>query len=619
MRRRLLALLATLALSAGTLALATEPGAASGPRPFGRDCQSTLGVRWCPANGQKVKSWDGTPLDADVTLPPTGTGPWPTILLLHGLGGDKSQLEPNAPQQTGVAPRILPSRYHYNNLYYARRGYAVISYTTRGFGESCGGNGTPAAWLQTGVCAKGFIRLADQRYEARDSQTLLGMLADQGITKPTKIGVTGFSYGGGMAAQLAHLRNKVRLPDGRFVPWRSPRGKSMAIGAAYGQWLWTDMLNALTPNGRYLDFDNRTIYSSKAPDGVMVQSYLRALYGLAATEGYLAQPRTPLPGLPDTTQWDLTTAIAQLELGEPYSAGLRDTLAKIRKYHGSLDIPGQPAPMLLESGWNDDLFPPAESIRMYKRTRAAYPKAYVAMLLGDLGHGRDFNKQRVSEAFNDLASGFFDRHLRGKATGPAQHSVTIYTTTCPKSALDRGPYRSAGWASAHPGRWRFGTAAAQTIDSTGGNPLTGNHYDPIPQTNPLGTGEPCKSIPVERSAGTAVYQRKVTEAFTMMGLPTIRMQVATTGRYGQVAGRLWDVAPDGTQRLITRGVYRLTPGQQGQVTFQLHGNAYRFHAGHIVKLELAPSDAPYYRASNGTFKVVVTGASVALPTREPRP
>jgi len=37
------------------------------------------------------------------------------------------------------------------------------------------------------------------------------------------------------------------------------------------------------------------------------------------------------------------------------------------------------------------------------------------------------------------------------------------------------------------------------------------------------------------------------------------------------------------------------------VTFQLHGNGYQFPAGDTVKLELLGRDAPYYRASNGTF------------------
>jgi predicted acyl esterase len=79
-------------------------------------------------------------------------------------------------------------------------------------------------------------------------------------------------------------------------------------------------------------------------------------------------------------------------------------------------------------------------------------------------------------------------------------------------------------------------------------------------------------------------------------------------------GRLWDVLPDGSQRLISRGVYRLTDNQQGQVTFQLHGNGYQLAAGDTVKLELLGRDAPYYRASNGTFTIAVANLTVTLPT-----
>lgn len=626
LRQRLAAVLGIAALGLTTLGLLPPPsdGAAAGPRPFGRSCLATLQVRWCPANGALVPSWDGTPLDADVTLPATGSGPWPTILLLHGLGGDKSQLEPNAPQQTGVAPRILPSTYHYSNLWFARRGYAVLSYTARGFGDSCGGGGTPAAWTQTsGPCANGFIHLADQRYEARDSQTLLGILADQGITKPTRIGVTGFSYGGGMAVQLAFLKNRIRLPDGRYAPWRSPQGRSMAIGAAYGQWQWSDLLASLLPNGRFLDFDIRTIGRTLQPLGVMVQSYIHALYGLAASEGFVAIPDTGLPGTPDTADWDLTSTIEKLDAGEPYGADLRATLAGYRRFHGSVGIPGRPAPLLLESGWADDIFPPTESLRAYNQVRARFPRAYVRMLLGDLGHGRDANKPRVSRAFNQAASDFFDHFLRGVGRVPATGSVLTYTTTCPASGPDAppdgGPYRASSWARVHPGRWRLAHPAAQQVDSTGGNPLTGLNFDPIPQTNPLGTGQPCKTIAAETSPGTAIVRRKVTRGFTMLGLPTIRARISSTGTGGELAGRLWDVTPGGQQRLISRAVYRLTDGQDGALVFQLHGNGYRFRPGHVVKLELAPSDAPYYRASNGVFSVTVTDLRVALPTLERRP
>lgn len=589
---------------------ASGPAQAAGPAPFGRTCSAVDGVRFC--TGAKVPSFDGTPIDVDVTLPPTGTGPWPTIVLLHGLGGDKSALQPSTPQTTTLAPRILPLTEHYNNLYYAQRGYAVVATTARGFGQSCGGGGTPAAWLQTGACADGFIRLADQRYEARDTQHLLGLLADQGVTQPTKIGVTGFSYGGGEALQLGELKDKVRLPDGTFVPWRSPQGTPMRIGAAYGAWLWSDLMSAVMPNGRFRDDVPATAGTSLQPIGVMTQSYTRALYALAASTGYVANPAKP-----GTRPWDLTTAVAQMELGEPYGTALKATATEFRTYHGSVDVPGAPAPLLLESGWNDDFFPITESLREYVSVRAQHPNAHVSMMLGDVGHARDANRHRASLAFNDTAFRFFQQHLKGIAGGPANGSVLAYTTTCPAvgdtAVEDGGPYRAASWAALHPGRLTFGSPAAQTVGPVTSDPTIGLKFDAIPSTNPLGTMDPCKTITATKPLGSAFYSRDVTEPQVLLGRPEIRATVTTKGTGGQLAGRLWDVSPDGRQRLVTRGVYRLNPHQTGTIVFQLNGNGYTFEPSHEIRLEIAPSDAPTYRASSTLFTASLRDLTVSLP------
>jgi pimeloyl-ACP methyl ester carboxylesterase len=630
MRRSLALAVIAASLTLSAPALTSSPAAAAPPTPLGHTCVATDGVRFC--TGDKTPSWDGTPLDADVTLPPTGSGPWPTIVLLHGLGGDKTGLQPNVPQTSTLAPRILPLTEHYNNLYFAKRGYAVIAASARGFGQSCGGGGTPLAWLQTGACATGFIRLADQRYEARDTQYLLGLLADQGITQPTKIGVTGFSYGGGEAVQLGELRDKIRLPDGTFQAWKSPQGKSMSIGAVYAQWLWTDLISAVMPNGRFLDYRPATGNSTLAPLGVMSQSYTRALYALAATTGYVVQPQVsgltlpPLPGAPlpinppliaGSSPWDLTTAVALMELGEPYGEQMKAIAEDFRRYHGSVDIPGAPAPLLLESGWNDDFFPATESLREYNSVRAEHPGSYVAMLLGDVGHSRDANRHRASLAFNDAASAFFDAKLKGVAGGPANGSVLAYTTTCPAvgatAVQDGGPYRASSWAAIHPDKVLLSGSAMQKIDSLGGDLTVGLNFDPIPSTNPLGTGEPCKTIGATQATGTAIYRRPIIKGITLLGRPTIRATIKTTGTGGQIAARLWDITPDGQQRLVTRGVYRLLDNQTGAITFQLNGNGYTFGPGHTVKLELAPSDAPTYRASTSLFSVDVSDLTLTLP------
>jgi hypothetical protein len=68
--------------------------------------------------------------------------------------------------------------------------------------------------------------------------------------------------------------------------------------------------------------------------------------------------------------------------------------------------------------------------------------------------------------------------------------------------------------------------------------------------------------------------------------------------------------------MVTRGVYRLLDNQTGTITFQLHGNGYKFAAGHTVKLELLPQDSPYYQNTKGVFTVKVSKVTLELPTLE---
>jgi predicted acyl esterase len=185
---------ATIAAAVAVLALPAAAEAAP-PLPFGHACTPQSGVLFCPtaSDDQRVPSFDGVPLDVDVTLPPTGDGPFPTIVILHGFGGSKGDFEAvNAEglQANGV---VKTTAYHNNNVFYAQRGYAVVNYSARGFGRSCG---APDSRASPG-CDRGWIHLADQRYEVRDTQHLLGLLVDQGVSRADALGVTGESYGGG--------------------------------------------------------------------------------------------------------------------------------------------------------------------------------------------------------------------------------------------------------------------------------------------------------------------------------------------------------------------------------------------------------------------------------------
>jgi fermentation-respiration switch protein FrsA (DUF1100 family) len=593
------------ALLAAIGAVALPAGAAAAPpSPFGHACSAVNGVRFCPtsADALRVKSFDGVPLDVDVTLPPTGDGPFPTIVMLHGFGGSKTDFEQNK-ADGNAQPSEAPGSaqvYHWNNVHYAQRGYAVVNYSARGFGRSCGATDSRA----DPGCVKGWLHLADQRYEAHDTQYLLGLLVDQGVSKAGSLGVTGISYGGGQSLELAWLRDRVRNPDGSFAAWNSPNGTPLAIGAAYPRWLWSDLVNALLPNGRYADFRNSAPTESRDPIGVAIQSYVAGLYALGSSTGFYSPPGAD-PGA------DLTSWFARINAGEPYGDDARAIVDEIRGFHQGFGLSGTPAPLLLESGWTDDLFPSSESLRVYNALRAADPNAQVSLQFGDLGHSRGSNKPNADRAFNDQGTAFFDARLRGVGSAPAAGSVTTFTQTCPRAAAAGGPFRAASWNEIHPGAVLFDSSGAQQISSTGGNAATGQGLDPIG-----GGADACKDFADETASGTAVYRGPKSLGFTLMGQPTVSATIETTGANGQIAARLWDVDANGRQVLVSRGAYRLRDDQRGPLVFQLHGGGYRFAVGHRPKLELLGRDVPYLRASNGSFSVKVSALAVSLPVAE---
>src|SRR3954451_2802794 len=83
------------AAAAAAFALAPTAAAEAAPTPFGHSCTAQNDVRFCPTSdlASRPLSFDGTPIDVDVTLPAEGNGPFPTILLLHGLGQNKTSFE----------------------------------------------------------------------------------------------------------------------------------------------------------------------------------------------------------------------------------------------------------------------------------------------------------------------------------------------------------------------------------------------------------------------------------------------------------------------------------------------------------------------------------------------
>ena len=586
---------AAVVLATALAAVSVAPARASFPSLYGGDLscapQPASGdVRLCAG---PTTTWDGaTKIDVNVILPPEPAsgpdGPYPLIGNFHGWGGAKIGIDP---QTQG----------------WAQSGYAVFSMSDRGWGNSCGA-ADPDRFPLSSACAAGYNHLMDTRYEVRDAQYLISVLADEGVAAPQKIGATGYSYGGGLSMALAALRDRTMLPDGSLAPWKSPGGTPMAIAAAVPQWPWSDLAYSLLPNGATLDYVADAPYlgpDGTAPIGIEKASYVSGLFALGQTMSNYALPGTD-PGA------DLVTWYGLISAGEPYdeNPATGPLVAEITSHHSSyyIDHSQPPAPLLIQSGWNDDLFPVDEAIRFYNRTRSQFPGNPVSLFFMDDGHARSQSKQPDVEAFRARQNAWFDHYLKGVGAAP-ESSATALTTAC--GGPSEGPYAAATWAGLAPGEIRFEREAAQTIVPGSGDPTIGQAFDPI------AGGGACATAPGADQAGVATYRLPAAPApgFTLLGSPTIVADIASPGPQSELAGRLLDVSPGGTETLVARGLLRPDGGGAG-VVFQLHPQAYRFAAGHVPKLELLPSDAPYARPSNAQAPIVVSNLELRLPVRE---
>jgi dienelactone hydrolase len=606
------------ALAAPALAglLAPAPAAAASPGVFAghtvsgqavpcvaqadgtRVCHGDYGSSGGP--DLRLKSFDGTPLAFYVTLPPAadGAGPYPLIVLSHGW--DEPTSGPDDTQYFGPTADQ-----------WAKDGYAVLQLVARGFGDSCGSGASRMA--DPSGCAQGFIRLDDERYEARDAQYATGLLVDEQLADPNRIGVSGESYGGGVSLELATLNDRVMNADGTLSPWRSPNGTPLHIAAAAPVIPWSDLVYSLLPNGRTLDSQITSSTADLQPLGVEKLSFVSGLFAEGQAGGYYAPP-----GVDE--QADLPAWYASINAGEPYNTPEDESIAtQIARFHspyylldgayGTAEAP--PAPLLIANGFTDDLFPVDEALRYYNLEHALYPSDPIELLDGDFGHMRAQNKPGDKTLLKDAIEAFFDHYVKGSGSAPPL-GATATIETCPASAPSGGPYHASSFAALAPGVVEHSFKAAQTVLSGGGDPSASKAFDPV------AGGGACATVPAgEQGTGVASYRLPAAtgNGYTLLGAPVVSAELSATGSFPQLDAWLLDVDPmAGTETLVARGVYR--PDETGRQTFQLHPGAWHFAAGHIPELELLGQDPPYARPSNGSFQITVSNLQLTLPVHE---
>ena len=633
MRRGLLLLLlfAGLTLPAGSALAAELPDSFTSSCPTESPDGSYGGVRICSGT---VTSFDGATMDVDLTQPMHDTGRrHPLIVMLHGFGNDKHEWESTTDEGDGA------DKYHWNNRWLAKHGYYVLSYTARGFrtDEPSRPDQPPTPRSPNGSMSlpNGTIHLKSRDYEIRDTQWLAALVADAYPVDPDRIAVTGGSYGG-IESWLQASQPTWTFPNehsGGELP-------ILNLQVAVAKYPSTDLAYSLAPNGHGGGPGLADLYESSQgrpdsdtgegnPVGVPKASYITGLYALGTQNGSFEDGSStdtpPCTYLECEGKISITGWKARVDAGDPYPDAdpvvqqIRRGLTEFRGAYyqdqgWSKQVDGRKVAVFSIQGWTDDLFPAVESFRMFKYLKRLDPRWPVEVALADVGHSRAQNKPESWHRLNAQAFGWLQSHING--SHEQRTTVSSEPTLCSVDAPAERLTATTPEGLAN-GRLSISFPGGTTVNDAGladpNGPATDAVSGPIIQP-----GDCRQSAGSPALGGHTVYSAPFTNTRTYVGIGTVKVPYTLLGAPDAaiLTARLFDVAPDGTELLMTRGAYRLDTAGAGVLELPLYGNHWRLRPGHRIRMDLTQVDSPTYRLSSAPSTISFPSATLTLPTRE---
>ncbi|MFG1652753.1 alpha/beta fold hydrolase [Micromonospora sp. NPDC049275] len=581
-RRRVIAAAVVVVLLAAAVTWAVWPQGSDV-----RTQSAMLTVRSGPSGDQPVD------LDTTLYLPDDASSgrKVPAVLLAHGFGGTKESVRSDAEE-------------------FAGRGYAVLTWTARGFGRS-----------------GGEIHLDNPDYEVRDAQRLLDWLAARPEVRTDapgdpKVGVVGGSYGGGLALLLAAQDRRVDA----IVPMIT----------------WNDLSRAFLPES-----------TGGAPtEGVFKKGWAGLFFGgggnvgsgpaglsgatAAQPQGAPASAGPPSPGPgqgpgtgsggapagaadPSCGRFAADVCAAYLRIA---TAGRADQAAVdlLRRSSPAGVLDRIKAPTLLVQGEADTLFPLDEADANAKGIAATGTPVRVAWFTG--GHDGGSGPRSDEDRVKFLTVQWLDHYVKGEGNAPGDDFT--WSRIAGFDALDRGLVATGFRRADYPGL--TGNARRDVTVAGPAQPIA---------NPPNGNPAAISSIPfagglaslLDGVAGDVPGQHArfesapLTEAVDVAGAPTVTVRAASPTGEAVLFVKLYDVDPDGTATLPNGLVapVRLTglPKQVQDarpVTVTLPGIVRRVEAGHRLRLVVASSDQAYTTPAAPTVYTVAADGAVSLPT-----
>lgn len=550
-RSRLLAGAAALAVVAGAGTLTAAAAAGDAPSVRRED---------------KVLDMPGAGIDISYfTAGEDGGRNRPAVLLAHGFGGSKEDMRPQAERL-------------------ARDGYAVLTWSARGFGRS-----------------GGKIGLNDPAYEVKDVSRLIDWIAARpGVRLDAagnpRVGIAGGSYGGAVSLLAAGNDPRVDAIAPSITYWNL--ADSLFPGDVFkklwaGLFFTTGSAGGLQPGGSGPGAAPQA--APAAPGCGRFQPELCAMY-----------ERVAVAGKPDPE------ARALLEGRSPSAVG------------GAIKVP-----TLITQGQDDSLFPLDQADAMARAIAANGAPVSVDWAAG--GHD---GGMREADRVEDRVKTWFDRYLKDDTavdTGPA---FRVSRSGGIDSTDGRVTLRGAS-GSTYPGllsgpREFALTGREQTFaNPAGGAPPALSALPGIGgQLAALGGG-----LSLDFPGQNARFESEpLTGETRITGTPTLTLKVRSTAEDGSAVlfGKVYDVSPDGRQQVLPSQLVapvRVEGAQQDKtVELRLPAIDHAVEAGHRLRLVVAATDlgyaspavpATYTVSAQGPLAVPVAGgvrtASSGLP------
>ncbi|MFB4265179.1 CocE/NonD family hydrolase [Nonomuraea sp. GTA35] len=534
-----------------------------------------------PADDQRVE------LDTTFFPPPDG-GKAPAVMLAHGFGGSKQSMRDQA-------------------VRLAQQGYAVLTWSARGFGRSTG-----------------QIALNSPDYEVKDVKQLIDWLAKRPEVRldasgDPRVGIAGGSYGGAIALMAA--------------------AHDQRVDAIVPQITWSDLADALFPNAA-------TSTAAGTGAGAGAGAGTGAGVGGAATSGVFKRmwagiffgqgvslDATSLLGRREAAAGPVTEEQARCGRFLPAICDIYQQVAEdgratpeavaLLRRSSPITVAGQiKAPTLLIQGQRDSLFPLSHADANAKAIAAAGTPVSLAWFDG----GHDGGNGEADWLF-DQSAAWFARHLKGEGSGQAAPPVSAFTVTRDggRDPGTRQRIRLHPEAASYPGLAGTGTTTValngpeqNIVNPPGGAPAS---ISTVPGIGGLLGGQNTGGVSIDMPGQSAAFESgPLTAPLQLTGSPTVKIKVTGKGE-ATLFAKLYDVADDTQLPTLPAGLVapvRVTiPEGAGsaEATVSLPAVDHRFAVGHRLRLVVTTTDMGFATpAQPAAFKVSLVSPAVSVPT-----